>query len=131
MSERLRRLFELMVTDQVAGGRWRPPADVYRTGSGWLVKLDLAGVRPDDIELKRRGRRLVVRGVRRDSTVRECQRSWSMEIAYSQFERAFDFPEEIAGAALSMDYRDGMLLVRLEPSAEERGEHERAGAERE
>lgn len=125
MSQKLRRLFDLMGTDQVTGGRWRPSADVYRTGNGWLVKLDLAGVRPDDIELARRGRRLTVRGVRRDSTVRECQRSYSMEISYSQFERSFEFPEEIADAALNLDYRDGMLLLRIE-----RGEGERPTAGR-
>src|SRR5919205_684335 len=27
---------------------WRPRADVYRTPDGWLVKLELAGVRPDE-----------------------------------------------------------------------------------
>ena len=30
---------------------WQPRADVYRTPEGWLVKLELAGVRLDEIRL--------------------------------------------------------------------------------
>ena len=30
---------------------WRPAADIYRTRTGWLIKYDLAGVRPEDIEI--------------------------------------------------------------------------------
>ena len=26
---------------------WRPAADIYRTRTGWLIKYDLAGVRPE------------------------------------------------------------------------------------
>ena len=30
---------------------WQPWADVYRVPGGWLVKLGLAGVRPEDVRL--------------------------------------------------------------------------------
>src|SRR5262249_44515665 len=33
---------------------WQPRADVYRMPDGWLVKLELAGVRPDDVQLATR-----------------------------------------------------------------------------
>ena len=44
---------------------WRPPVDIYRTGEGWLVKCDLAGVRREDIQVTAAGRRLTISGVRR------------------------------------------------------------------
>ena len=31
---------------------WYPAADVYRTGEGWVVKLELAGVAPDELEVE-------------------------------------------------------------------------------
>ena len=34
-----------------SGRLWNPAADVYRTRDGWTVKIDLAGVRPDEIEI--------------------------------------------------------------------------------
>ena len=41
---------------------WRPATDVYRTPDGWLVKFELAGVSPEDVELTARGRALRIRG---------------------------------------------------------------------
>ena len=89
--------------------------DVYRTSDGWLVKFDLAGVRPSDIQWSVCGRRLIVRGRRRDWVVEEsgpCS-AYSMEITYSQFERGVELPCELEPLHVVTDYRDGMLLVRL------------------
>lgn len=92
---------------------WQPSADIYQTADGWLVKFDLAGVRPDEIELNVSDRRLHIRGVRRDWTIGECQHSYSMEISYNRFERTLEFPCNIQHAETRTEYRDGMLLVRL------------------
>ena len=42
---------------------WRPAADVYRVRDGWLVKFDLAGVRPEDVEVSREEREDGTRGI--------------------------------------------------------------------
>jgi HSP20 family protein len=93
--------------------RWRPPADIYRIRGGWLVKFDLAGVRPEDICVSVCGRRLSVEGTRRDQQVDESQQHYRMEISYSHFERSVELPDELKQARISTEYRDGMLLVRL------------------
>ena len=92
---------------------WRPPADVYRIRGGWLVKFDLAGVRPEDIRLRVCGRQLTVEGTRRDWQIDEGQSHYSMEISYSQFQRSIELAGDLEQARVSTDYRDGMLLVRL------------------
>lgn len=92
---------------------WSPAADVYRGRNGWLVKFELAGVRPDDIDLTVLGRRLTVRGIRRDCTVLEGCRYYQMEIAYSHFERSIELPCDLERADVTSEYRDGMLLVRI------------------
>lgn len=92
---------------------WRPAADVYATRRGWLVKFDLAGVRPQEIELVVRGRKLTVRGVRRDCVLEEGHRCHSLEISYNRFERTIELPRELEAAHIATDYRDGMLLVHL------------------
>jgi HSP20 family protein len=92
---------------------WCPPADVYRGRNGWLVKFELAGVRPEDLELTVLGNRLTLRGVRRDSTALEGCRYYQMEIAYSHFERSLTLPCDLERADVTSEYRDGMLLVRI------------------
>jgi HSP20 family protein len=86
---------------------------VYRTVHGWLLKYELAGVLPREIQVTVAGRRVVVRGVRRDVRFEELRQSYSMEISYNQFERALELPCDLDAMRVDTDYRDGMLIVRL------------------
>lgn len=92
---------------------WQPSVDIYRSRKGWMLKFDLAGVRPQDLELSLRGNLLTVRGVRRDCSVEEGYCQYRMEIAYSQFERRIEIPGTLNNATISTEHRDGMLIVRL------------------
>jgi HSP20 family protein len=92
---------------------WEPSADVYRTSDGWLVKFDLAGVRPEDLSVELHGCRLTVRGTRRDCFTEEGFSCYRMEIAYSHFERSLELPSNLQPAGITTDYRDGMLLVHI------------------
>src|SRR3954449_3443584 len=90
-------------------GAWQPPIDVYRASDGWLLKVDLAGIDPADVEVELQGRRITVRGQRRDWCLEEGCRHFRMEISYSHFERSVELPDELAGARVATEYRQGML----------------------
>lgn len=92
---------------------WQPRADVYRTKDGWLIKLELAGVRPDEIRLVLEGTRLLVQGTRRDEHCVQGMGCHCMEIAYSRFQRVLELPDLSESAELATSYVDGMLLVRI------------------
>ncbi len=92
---------------------WRPAVDIYRTPTGWLLKFDLAGVRPEDVSLTVEGCRVTIQGVRRDWLTEEGCSYYRMEITYNHFERTIELPCEIEPASFTTDYRNGMLLVHL------------------
>jgi HSP20 family protein len=92
---------------------WLPGVDVYRRGSGWLVKCDLAGVRPEDVAISLEGSNLSIRGIRRDAMAEEGWLHDSMEIPYGRFERSIALPESLAGAGITAHYHEGMLMVRV------------------
>jgi HSP20 family protein len=95
---------------------WMPSVDVYRRGArGWIIKFDLAGVRPEDVQVELHGGRLTVRGQRRDLSICEGRQAYSMEISYNQFERTVELPVAVQEFRLSSEYRDGMFLVSIEP----------------
>jgi HSP20 family protein len=98
-----------------AGGEvvWRPHADIYQTHQGWLVKLELAGVRPDDITIWPCGSRLTISGIRRDRVIAEGWSCYAMEISYSRFERYMDLPFAVEACQLAVECRDGMLLIHV------------------
>ncbi len=92
---------------------WRPPTDVYRTREGWLVKMELAGVRPQDVSVHVSDRLLTVRGMRYDLDLTEGCRFHSLEIAYTAFERTLELPFRLEQARILTEFRQGMLLVRV------------------
>ena len=96
-----------------SGRLWNPAADVYRSNDGWLVKVDLAGICADDLEIEIDESSLKIRGCRRDTFVQEGFSYQQMEITYSRFEKTIEFPCLIEGASLAHDYQDGFLIVNL------------------
>ena len=127
MAESVERYFRMMHVGRRArpGARvWRPDADVYRTSDGWIVKVDLAGVSAEELEIRIQGRTLSIAGCRRDTFFEEGIVYHQLEITYSRFEKTLSFPCSIEGASLLRDYRDGLLILHLrgEEKCEERDE---------
>jgi len=93
---------------------WQPAVDIYKADGGWILKFDLAGVRLDDVRVQVRQRRVTVSGIRRDWLTEDAGcRHYSMEITYSRFERTIELPDNLSQSNIGLDYRDGILLVRL------------------
>ncbi len=92
---------------------WRPPVDIYRTRDGWLLKFDLAGVAPEDISVQVEGCRITVSGTRRDWLADEIDSYYSMEISYSRFERTVELPCQFASPRVTLEGRNGLLIVRV------------------
>jgi HSP20 family protein len=125
--ESLDRYFRLIRDDRhrrPSGRLWCPAADVYRNQEGWIVKVDLAGVQPQDVDVIIDGDLLRISGSRRDGTCGEGVSHYQLEITYSRFEKMIRFPRSIEHASIERDYHDGLLILRL------REEHEQVRAAR-
>ena len=127
--ESLERYFRLVQgsRDKRPSGRlWCPAADVYRTADGWIVKVDLAGIEPTDIEIKLDGDLLRISGSRRDGICGEGISHYQLEITYSRFEKMIQFPRSIDHATIERNYHHGLLILHL--VEEETGQKGRARA---
>ena len=96
-----------------SGRLWNPAADVYQSEDGWVVKIDLAGICSDELEVEIRDSILRISGCRRDTHCRDGLVYHQMEITYSRFEKTIQFPARIEGASLKRDYSDGFLIINL------------------
>ena len=96
-----------------SGRLWCPAADVYRTTDGWIVKVDLAGIKPSDVEVIVDGDVLRLSGSRRDGICGEGVSHYQLEITYSRFEKMIQFPRSIEHVTIERDYRVGLLILRL------------------
>ena len=92
-------------------GAWSPPTDVYECADQIVIKLALAGLRPDDAEVIVERDTVTIRGVRRDCCPRCKERVHRMEIPYGRFERRLRLDIPFDRDAVTYNYRDGFLEV--------------------
>jgi HSP20 family protein len=98
---------------------WEPHVDVYETREAVKVKVELAGIRPENtnVELSGDGRVLTIRGVREDARHEAVDRTLfhQMEIYLGPFERVVALPPgaEVERDGVDASYRDGFLVITL------------------
>lgn len=97
-----------------SGPLWQPAVDIYRTPEGWKIKFDLAGVRPEDVQVLLADDKLIVRGVRRDSVMCEGWSYYQLEITYSRFERIIKIPCDLSQAELRSESLDGWFILHVD-----------------
>lgn len=102
-----------------SGASWTPNTDVYSTDAGLVIKVELAGMRKEDLELTVEARQLRISGVRRDSCRAGRCRFVVMEINYGPFESVIELPPGYDLSAARASYQNGFLRVDV-PEAEER-----------
>ena len=96
-----------------SGQLWYPAADVYQTPEGWIVKVELAGVSVEDVEIDIQGNVLYIAGARKDRSCAVGVSFHQMEITYSRFEKTLQFPAPIEGARIEHNFEDGILMIQL------------------
>jgi len=115
--ERMRRqmdeLFDRSLAPQRRGG-FSPAVDVYYTADPprAVVRADLAGIDPQEIELQIRGRELVLSGVRRPEPGEERVYQ-QLEIEHGPFRRVVALGVDVDSDAAVASYEDGILTVEL------------------
>jgi len=119
MAKSINRHFQFLGSSKdVRSGRlWYPAADVYSTPDGWLVKVELAGVSAEDVEIDIQGRSLYIAGCRRDKSCAVGTSYHQMEITYSRFEKTLNFPASIEGATVEHNFENGLLIINLKKAA--------------
>jgi HSP20 family protein len=99
--------------DRLRGDRWQPDVDVFETAGGVVVRVELAGIRSEDVRVTVDGQVLRLSGVRRAPEGRDVRRLHQMEIASGPFERRVRIPVPIDRDRVSAHLADGFLTVTL------------------
>jgi len=116
MAKSINRYFQFLGSSKevrTSGRLWYPAADVYQTPDGWLVKVELAGVSAEEIEIEIQGNILYIAGTRRDKSCAAGVSYHQMEITYSRFEKVLKFPSSIDGARIEHNFDNGLLIISL------------------
>ncbi len=116
----LEEIFEILVTSYAQKGGvipgesdmcWRPATDAYETDDQFIVQVDLAGMDPAQIEVLADKESLVVRGIRKESSVPGKKHFHKMEINIGPFIRKIAITVDVDPSSATAKYRSGFLYV--------------------
>lgn len=90
---------------------WVPNTDVYTGDDGLVIKVELAGMRREDLELTIEGNRLKISGQRPDGCRTGKCNFLVMEINYGPFESVIELPPGYDLSQARAAYQNGFLRV--------------------
>jgi len=93
-------------------GRFQPDVDVVDSDGVYLVRLDVPGVRLEDLDVELDGSRLIVRGRRNDDRP-EGARMRVSERGRGSFERVFLLPSQTLAGQVQARLSHGVLTVEV------------------
>ncbi len=102
----------------VATASWIPAVDVYETDQSVVLKAELPGVDPNDVEARVEDGTLYLKGERKFENEVKEENYQRVERAYGSFTRTFALPSSVDADKVAAEYKDGVLTLTL-PKREE------------
>ncbi|HEY5928968.1 MAG TPA: Hsp20 family protein [Burkholderiales bacterium] len=97
---------------EASSSRWDLlPAETWETAQWFIVRMEIAGVRKEDIDVSIRGRRLRIRGARHSADPGNVRAYRLAEREFERFERSIALPPRVDGDAAEISCKDGVITV--------------------
>lgn len=98
---------------------WSPVADIVEKDDKYTVKVELPGMKQEDIKVSVDDNVLTIKGERKCENESEKDKVIRVERSYGSFTRSFRLPKEIEEKDINATYKDGVLELNL-PKSEEK-----------
>ena len=119
MQRDMDRIFSRMGEGQPATATsWMPRINVKQSGDDLAVHVELAGIKPDDVDIEVTDGVLTIKGERKSETEREGEGWLVRESSFGSFERSMVLPEGVDPTSIKAEFKDGMLEVHVPKALE-------------
>ena len=110
-------LAELTHASQLMSG-WTPALDLYEDKDNIFVKVELPGMKREEIEVSLHEGMLSISGERKSESEHKDAEVYRTERFFGRFQRTITLPAPVAGDKVRGSYKDGILTITL-PKAKE------------
>lgn len=97
-----------------------PAAEIRETDEEIDLKIEIPGMRPEDIDVEVSADSVSIRGERKSETRSENGGVTHSEFYYGSFQRIIPLPSRIQTTDVNAEYRDGVLILHMVKAEEER-----------
>lgn len=123
MQRDMDRIFTRMGTTEARGGEaaavaWMPRIDVKAKGDDIVVRAELPGVDPADVDIEVTDGVLTIKGERKVDEEREGEGWLIRESSFGSFERSMVLPEGVTAEEIRAEYKDGILELHVPKALE-------------
>lgn len=116
----LQRQLNGLFDDALTGETWKdfnnvskiPPAELSETEDALLLKLEVPGVKPQDLDIQVMVDKVIVKGERKAKTETKTR----SEFRYGEFSRAIPLPVQIQNTKVTVNHENGILELTLPKS---------------
>jgi HSP20 family protein len=95
-----------------------PAAELTETETAIVLKLEIPGMRAEDVDIQVTNKSVTVSGDRKSATSSEVNGKTHSEFHYGKFQRVIPLPVKVQHTNTTAEYQDGILHLTL-PKAEE------------
>jgi HSP20 family protein len=119
LQDRVNSLFQDFAGDgqAVTAASFAPAVDVYENGEKVVLKLDLPGIKEQDLDIRVENQTLSVRGERKFESEEKEENFHRIERRYGSFYRSFSLPTTVDTENVGASYKDGVLKLELKKKA--------------
>ena len=122
LRDEIDRLFESPLAEVARSARlfsgWTPALDLYEDKDNLVVKLELPGMKREDIDVSLHEGSLCVSGERKSEDKHREADAYRAERFFGRFQRTVALPTPVAADNVKAQYKDGILTITL-PKTEE------------
>ncbi|MBM4066375.1 MAG: Hsp20/alpha crystallin family protein [Planctomycetes bacterium] len=115
--EEMNKLFEGFTRRGAAAGMGLvPPLDVSETEENILVKVEVPGIEPKDIDISISGDTLTIKGEKKSEKEEKGKNYHFIERSYGSFSRSVGLPASVKFEQVKAEYKKGILEITLPKS---------------
>jgi len=99
--------------ESLAMGSFIPPVDVYEDEHQLVLKLEVPGIKQDDLDVRVENQTLTVKGERKFEQNQKEENFHRIERRYGTFTRSFTLPQTVDTGSVKANYEHGVLAISL------------------
>jgi len=118
LHDRINRLFENSYygnnereADAVAN--WYPPTDIIETKDNYVLKLEVPGMKKEDVNIELKANVLTIKGERKEEKEIKEENYHRIESFSGTFSRSFTMPDNIDSQNVFASMKDGVLELKI------------------
>lgn len=94
-------------------GEWTPSLDLAETKDALVVKTEIPGIEPKEIQVSLQDQVLTIKGEKKQEKEEKDEHYYRMERSYGAFARTIRLPVPVDGSKVNATFKNGVLTITL------------------